>query len=182
MIGKRPLLGVLLASIIPAVLLFTSCGGDDSGSSGTGSGKIGASASKASGGGSPSSTSSGGGAKGTVEGSIVTTGDVEGTWTWKEGNAVSGANDLTLSTPDGRFGYIKVQGENGSVAFGSGAAPRGPYGSKVGGKVTLKGLSACSMVVDADLVGSPESAKVHVKGSITIKGTVLNEGGFEIKC
>lgn len=168
---RRSFAATALALLLAGALFGVACGGDDS-STKPGTTTTGSSATKATG------TDSG---KFSVQGSVVSTGDLEGTWTWKEGNALTGAHDLTLSAPDGRMGYISVK-PDGSVSFGSGAAPKGPYGGKSGGKFTANSDGVvCSMTVDADLAGSSDT-KVHVKGAITIKGTFTNELGFQRKC
>jgi hypothetical protein len=82
---------------------------------------------------------------------------------------------VTVSSPDGRFGYVTVQGD-GSVRFGTGSSKRGPWGG-AGGKLELKGSggtkTACGLTVDTTVKSNSGGAtSVAVKGALTIKGTV----------
>jgi hypothetical protein len=150
-------------------------------------------------------------ANGSVEGSIVTTGAYPATWTFVVGNngvaigigSPSGTIGLTANTEPGATpgpgADLKVDSA-GNIEFG-GILP-GPKGESlppnVGQIFTGTGAQAtfckptaqaadpymCAVTVDNDVTGSTDSsAKLHLKGTLTIKDTVPTTlGGLTITC
>lgn len=173
-----------VATVAAIVVIAVGCGGGGGSATTSGGASPGASARA-------SDTGSAAAGQGSVEGTITTSGAVSGTWSWKEGNAVSGTNafEATISTADGRFGYVRVD-MAGNVKFDSGAVTTGPW-TGTGGKVELKGSGtaqhACGLSVDSTLKsGGTNPTTLTLKGSLSIKGTVVDPDikafKSEIKC
>ena len=112
-----------------------------------------------------------------VQGSLVSSGAYEATWTWQAGNAADvGSGGVTLNSDKGTFGNVAVL-IDGSITFTSGApelSPGSPFngtGAQVH-KKTVQGVDLpCSFTLDNDVTGS-DSTVLHLKGTLTIIGTI----------
>ena len=106
-----------------------------------------------------------------VEGSLVTSGLYDATWSWQEGNAWLVADgSITLNSDEDTFGSIIVT-RDGSIRFDSAApelAAGFPY-EGTGAQVTL-GTGpievVCSFTLDSDLTGTDNSV-LHIAGTMT---------------
>jgi len=112
----------------------------------------------------------------TVEGSLLSSGLYDATWTWKTGNeAGPGIGGITLTSDKGTFGSIQVLSD-GSITFTSGASELS--GNAVyegtGAKVQLKDQIPCGFTLDNDVKGSTDGSVLHLKGTLTIIGTSFN--------
>lgn len=111
-----------------------------------------------------------------VQGSLVSSGLYDATWTWKTGNAAGpGIGGITLTSDKGTFGSIQVLSD-GSITFTSGASELS--GNAVyegtGAQVQLKDQIPCGFTLDNDVKGSTDGGVLHLKGTLTIKGTSFN--------
>ncbi len=112
-----------------------------------------------------------------VQGSLVSSGAYEATWKWVPGNAADvGSQGVTLNSDKGTFGNVAVL-IDGSIEFTSGA-PELSAGSPFTGtraqvhKKTVQGVDLpCSFTLDNDVTGG-EGTVVHLKGTLTIIGTI----------
>jgi hypothetical protein len=129
------------------------------------------------GGGSSAAASQGSGSgEATVEGSLVSSGLYDATWTWETGNAAGpGIGGITVTSDKGTFGNIQVLAD-GSITFTSGATELSGNGvyTGTGAQVALKDLIPCGFTVDNDVTGSTDGAVLHLSGTLTIHG-----GSFE---
>jgi hypothetical protein len=182
---------------IAVSLLVAACGGSStpppaSGASpaptstpgGSTSGGGGGIASPAGSGAAASDAGSGSGGSGTVAGSIVSSGAYSATWTWRSPNAVN-PGEVVLTSDKNTFGDLQV-GSDGSITFTTGA-PEVSAGSPflgTGGTQTTKQVSGlptvCGIAVDDDVTGT-NGTTLHLKGSLTISGTVTGDVG-DITC
>lgn len=159
------------------ILLVTlaGCGGGASPSAATSPGG-GGTASEA-----PAAGSAPAAGEGTVQGSIVSSGPYEATWTWQAGNAVN-TGSFTLNSDKGTFGNLTVL-PTGDITFTSGApelSAASPF-SGTGGQVTMSQADIpdiCGISVDNDLTGS-DGSTIHLKGQLTVIGTITTEGTTE---
>ena len=115
-----------------------------------------------------------GGASGeaTVEGSLVSSGIYDATWTWQAGNAAGpGIGGITLNSDKGTFGNIQVLND-GSITFTSGAPELSQNGSYAGtgAQVQLKDQVPCGFTLDNDVTGATDGAVLHLKGTLTLHG------------
>ena len=149
-------------------------------------------------------------ANGSVEGSIVTTGAYPATWTFVVGNngvgigiaSSSGTIGLTANTEPGALpgpGADLTVDAAGNIEFG-GILPGARVESlpaNVGQIFTGTGAHAtfckpidqvpagymCAVTVDNDVTGPTGPTMLHLKGTLTIKGTVPTTlGGLTITC
>ena len=132
----------------------------------------------ASNGGSASSAAgSQGGASGeaTVEGSVVSSGLYDATWTWEPGNAADpGTGGITVTSDKETFGNVAVLSD-GSITFTSGAPElsQNAVYTGTGAQVQLKDQVPCGFTLDNDLTGSTDGGVVHLSGTLTIHGGVF---------
>ena len=159
--------GSAVQSAAPSAAPTEAIGSTDTGSAG---------ASSASGG--------SGGSSGTVQGSIVSSGPYAATWTWQPPNAVN-PGAVVLSSDKGAFGDLQVE-TDGSITFTTGASQisAGSPFLGTGGTQTVKQVAGlptvCGIAVDSDVTGS-NGTVLHLKGSLTISGTVTGDVG-DITC
>ena len=126
--------------------------------------------------GGPASSAAGsqGGASGeaTVEGSLVSSGLYDATWTWEAGNAAGpGIGGITLTSDKDTFGNVQVLAD-GSITFTSGAPELSGNGSYTGSgaEVQLKDQIPCGFTLDDDVTGATDGAVLHLSGTLTIIG------------
>jgi hypothetical protein len=107
-----------------------------------------------------------------VEGSLVTSGVYDATWTWEPGNymQIGDIGGITLNSDQGTFGNITVKAD-GTIEFGS-TAPELPVSTYegTGAEVTLDTVNigyVCSFTLDDDLTG-PDGSVLHIAGTMTI--------------
>jgi len=112
----------------------------------------------------------------TVEGSLVSSGLYDATWTWEPGNAAGpGIGGITLNSDKGTFGNVAVLND-GSITFTSGApelSQNGVY-TGTGAQVQLQDQVPCGFTLDNDVTGSTDGAVLHLSGTLTISGGVFN--------
>jgi hypothetical protein len=107
-----------------------------------------------------------------VEGSLVTSGLYDATWSWQAGSNwdIGDIGSITLTSDKGTYSSITVK-RDGSISFGS-AAPELTAGlyEGTGAQVTLgTGLPdgyVCSFTLDNDLTGTDNSV-LHIEGTLT---------------
>ncbi|MFI5226288.1 MAG: hypothetical protein ACHQ3P_06395 [Candidatus Limnocylindrales bacterium] len=131
-----------------------------------------------------SASSGSGGSTGTVTGSVVSSGAYAATWTWQPPNAVD-PGEVVLTSDKDTFGDLQVD-TDGSITFSVGVpklADASPF-TGVGGTQTVKQVAGsptvCGIAVDSDVTGS-DGTVLHLKGSLTINGTVTGDVG-DITC
>jgi len=202
-------LGALIATM---VLVLAACGGSGSPtqspptSGGTPAGGGGGTPAAPAGGGGGGAATGGdcvapgtNAANGSVEGSIVTTGAYPNTWTFVVGNngvSVGGTFGVT-SANNGPEANLTVDG-TGNIEFGP--IMPGPAGEDVannlrqtftgtGGHATICKTSdaaslayTCALSVDNDVTEPTANTMLHVKGTLTIKGTIATTSGYTITC
>ncbi len=124
------------------------------------------------------------GTTGTVTGSIVSSGAYAATWTWQPPNTVD-PGEVVLTSDKGSFGDLLVD-TDGSITFTVGVpklADASPFSGN-GGTQTVKQVAGsptvCGIAVDSDVTGS-DGTVIHLKGSLTINGTVTGDVG-DITC
>jgi hypothetical protein len=108
------------------------------------------------------------------EGSLATSGRYVATWTVSpeaKADVFNSTNSVTLTSEHQTFANVRVK-PDGTISFGSAAtelASNGAYNGS-GAKVTLdkSGQLVCAFSVDTDLVGSNDSAALHIKGSMSV--------------
>lgn len=111
----------------------------------------------------------------TVEGSVVSSGLYDATWTWEAGNAADpGTGGITVTSDKGTFGSIAVIND-GSITFTSGAPElsQNAVYTGTGAQVQLKDEVPCAFTLDNDVTGSTDGGVVHLKGTLTIHGGVF---------
>ena len=111
-----------------------------------------------------------------VQGSLVSSGIYDATWTWQSGNAADpGIGGITLNSDKGTFGNVQVLGD-GSITFTSGASELSANGSYAGtgAQVQLKDQVPCGFTLDNDVTGATDGAVLHLKGTLTIIGGTYN--------
>jgi hypothetical protein len=125
-----------------------------------------------------------GGSTGTVEGRIVSSGAYAATWTWQAPNTVD-PGEVVLVSDKNTFGDLLVD-TDGSITFTIGVpkfADASPFLGD-GGTQTVKQVAGspvvCGIAVDSDVTGS-DGTVIHLKGSLSIKGTVTGDVG-DITC
>jgi len=167
----RQILGVM-----SLVALIAGC-------SGTASPPANGSTPQPAGGGSADSPAGAGGGANGFEGSLVTSGGYDATWTVSpdmEAGPFNSANSATLLSDKGTFGNVQVK-PDGSVSFGSGAAdfPGQLVGS--GAKTTLDATGAfvCAFTVDTDLA-TTDGKTAHIAGTMTVHWHP--EGSGDLSC
>ena len=107
-----------------------------------------------------------------VQGSLVSSGIYDATWTWEVGNAADpGIGGITLNSDQGTFANISVL-PDGSITFTSGAPELSGNGSYAGtgAQVQLKDQIACGFTLDNDVTGATDGAVLHLTGTLTIIG------------
>lgn len=118
-----------------------------------------------------------------VQGSLVSSGLYDATWTWQPGNAVSAValGSTTLNSDKETFAAITVKSD-GSIQFSS-AAPELSAGSSFAGtdaQVDVRDIQGaqlvCSFTLDNDLTGADGSV-LHLTGTLTIVGAP-DDGAF----
>ena len=131
-----------------------------------------------------SATAGDSGAGGTVRGQIVSSGAYDATWTWRSPNSVN-PGEVVLISEKGTYGDLQVD-TDGSITFSTNApkvSDASPF-SGDGGTQTVKqvagGPTVCGIAVDSDVTGS-DGTVLHLKGSLTISGTVTGDVG-DITC
>ena len=111
-----------------------------------------------------------------VQGSLVSSGIYDATWTWEVGNAADpGIGGITLNSDKGTFGNVQVLAD-GSITFTSGAAELSGNGSYAGtgAQVQLKDQVPCGFTLDNDVTGATDGAVLHLSGTLTIIGGVFD--------
>ena len=111
-----------------------------------------------------------------VQGSLVSSGIYDATWTWQAGNAADpGIGGITLNSDKGTFGNVQVL-DDGSITFTSGAPELSANGSYTGtgATVQLKDQVPCGFTLDNDVTGATDGAVLHLKGTLTIIGGTFN--------
>ena len=111
-----------------------------------------------------------------VQGSLVSSGLYDATWTWQAGNAAGpGIGGITLNSDKGTFGNVQVLAD-GSITFTSGAPELSANGSYTGtgADVLLINQIPCEFTLDDDVTGSTDGGVLHLKGTLTIIGTAFN--------
>lgn len=121
-----------------------------------------------------------GGANG-FEGSLVTSGLYDATWTVSPGQQADPLNSVTSTTlvsDKGTFGNIGVM-PDGAVSFGSGAPELSGQYSGTGAQVTLDetGAFVCSFTVDTDVVAG-DGTKLRLAGTLTVHWHPEGLGGL----
>ena len=107
-----------------------------------------------------------------VQGSLVSSGIYDATWTWEVGNAADpGIGGITLTSDKDTFGNIQVLAD-GSITFTSGASELSGNGSYTGSgaEVQLKDQIPCGFTLDNDVTGATDGAVLHLAGTLTIIG------------
>jgi hypothetical protein len=116
---------------------------------------------------------------GTVEGSLTTSGALDGTWTWSSPDSVNSASPpqaslaFTIRSATGAYGNVEVKAD-GSITFTSGKLPQGPFAGKGGTLMMGAGGYPCAMSIDATLTGGG-GATLKVSGTLTAKGHLIKE-------
>jgi len=111
-----------------------------------------------------------------VQGSLVSSGIYDATWTWQAGNAADpGIGGITLNSDKGAVGNVQVLSD-GSITFTSGASELSGNGSYAGtgAQVQLKDQVPCGFTLDNDVTGATDGAVLHLKGTLTIIGGTFN--------
>lgn len=106
-----------------------------------------------------------------VTGTLTSSGEYDGTWTWVPGNAAEpsqGGISLISKTSD--YGNITVTAD-GSISFNSGVADLVAFTpfNGTGAQVVISNGVACAFTLDSDLTGS-ENKIIHFEGTMTITG------------
>jgi len=138
-------------------------------------------------------------ASGSVDGSVTTSGAYPATWTFVVGNngvSTSGRFGLT-SDNNGPEANLSVDAA-GNVEFGP-ISP-GPAGEDLpinlrqlftgtGGQATICRTTdevplayTCAVTVDSDVTEATTGAMLHVKGTLTVNGTIGTTSGYTITC
>lgn len=113
------------------------------------------------------------------EGSLVTSGLYDATWTVSPDLQADPLNaGQTLTSDKGTFGNITVQ-LDGSVSFGSGAPELSGQYTGTGAQVTLdaSGGFVCAFTVETDL-GAADGATLHIAGGLTVHWHPEGLGGL----
>jgi len=111
-----------------------------------------------------------------VQGSLVSSGIYDATWTWEPGNeAGPGIIGITLNSDKGTFGSIAVLSD-GSITFTSGAPELSGNGNYAGtgAQVQVKDQIPCGFTLDNDVTGATDGAVLHLTGTLTIIGGDFN--------
>ena len=121
------------------------------------------------------------GGEGGFEGSLVTSGGYDATWTVSPDRGPDPFNSTdnpTLVSDKGTFGNIRVT-EDGSVSFGSAASELSGQYAGSGAEVTLDetGAFVCAFSVDTDLAAG-DGSTLHIAGTMTVHWHPEGLGGL----
>ena len=129
-------------------------------------------------------TAGGGGSQEGYEGSLITSGLYDATWTVNPEQQADVFNSVaghTLTSDKETFGNVTVQ-PDGSISFGSGAPELSDHGlayAGTGAQVTLDETEAfvCAFTLDTDLVAD-DGASLHITGGLTVHWHPEGLGGL----
>ena len=115
------------------------------------------------------------------EGSLVTSGPYDATWTVspdQQADPLNSSSSATLTSDKSTFGNISVD-VDGSVSFGSGASELSGQYTGTGAQVTLDetGGFVCAFTVDTDLAAA-DGATLHIAGGLTVHWHPEGLGGL----